>query len=76
MPPDGTINPGQMTSFNHYALGAVADWITAPSAGSHRSSPATPRYHRTAAGGLTWATAGWRRPGAWWRCAGARRVRI
>ena len=24
--PDGTINPGQMTSFNHYAFGAVADW--------------------------------------------------
>ena len=27
MLPDGSINPGQMTSFNHYALGAVADWI-------------------------------------------------
>ena len=27
MLPDGTINPGDMTSFNHYALGAVADWI-------------------------------------------------
>ncbi|WP_406634575.1 glycoside hydrolase family 78 protein [Pseudarthrobacter quantipunctorum] len=25
--PDGTINPGEMTSFNHYALGAVADWM-------------------------------------------------
>lgn len=25
--PDGSINPGEMTSFNHYALGAVADWI-------------------------------------------------
>lgn len=24
---DGRINPGEMTSFNHYALGAVADWI-------------------------------------------------
>jgi len=24
---DGTINPGEMTSFNHYALGAVADWL-------------------------------------------------
>lgn len=24
MMPDGTINPGEMTSFNHYALGAVA----------------------------------------------------
>jgi alpha-L-rhamnosidase len=27
MLPDGTINPGQMTSFNHYALGAVAYWM-------------------------------------------------
>ncbi|MGP5054688.1 family 78 glycoside hydrolase catalytic domain [Brachybacterium paraconglomeratum] len=27
MLPDGTINPGEMTSFNHYAFGAVADWI-------------------------------------------------
>ncbi len=26
---DGTINPGQMTSFNHYALGSVADWMHA-----------------------------------------------
>lgn len=25
MLPDGTINPGEMTSFNHHALGAVAD---------------------------------------------------
>lgn len=27
MQPDGTVNPGNMTSFNHYALGAVADWM-------------------------------------------------
>lgn len=27
MLPSGTINPGGMTSFNHYALGAVCDWI-------------------------------------------------
>ena len=27
MLPDGTINPGDMTSFNHYALGAVAEWM-------------------------------------------------
>jgi alpha-L-rhamnosidase len=27
MLPDGSINPGKMTSFNHYALGAVADWM-------------------------------------------------
>lgn len=27
MLPDGTINPGDMTSFNHYALGAVAGFL-------------------------------------------------
>jgi alpha-L-rhamnosidase len=41
MLPDGTINPGEMTSFNHYALGAVADWM-------HRAiggiAPAEPGY--------------------------------
>jgi alpha-L-rhamnosidase len=39
--PDGSVNPGQMTSFNHYALGAVADWL-------HRTvgglAPAAPGY--------------------------------
>ncbi|MDP9736802.1 family 78 glycoside hydrolase catalytic domain [Curtobacterium sp. 260] len=25
--PDGTVNPGEMTSFNHYAFGAVATWM-------------------------------------------------
>lgn len=27
MLPNGDINPGSMTSFNHYALGSVANWI-------------------------------------------------
>lgn len=27
MLPNGRINPGQMTSFNHYAYGSVADWL-------------------------------------------------
>lgn len=27
MLPNGDINPGEMTSFNHYALGAVATWL-------------------------------------------------
>lgn len=27
MLPDGSLNPGEMTSFNHYALGGVADWM-------------------------------------------------
>ena len=41
MLPDGTINPGEMTSFNHYALGAVADWMHRSLAGL---APAAPGY--------------------------------
>ena len=57
MLPDGTINPGEMTSFNHYALGAVADWLHRTVAGL---APAEPGYRRVRVaprpgGGLTWA---------------------
>jgi alpha-L-rhamnosidase len=57
MLPDGTINPGEMTSFNHYALGAVADWM-------HRTvggiAPFAPGYGEVLVapvpgGGITWA---------------------
>ena len=57
--PDGTINSGEMTSFNHYALGAVADWM-------HRTiggiSPLEPGYRTILiapqpGGGITWAEA-------------------
>ncbi|MBP2327053.1 alpha-L-rhamnosidase [Kibdelosporangium banguiense] len=41
MLPDDTVNPGEMTSFNHYALGAVADWFHRVVAGL---SPAAPGY--------------------------------
>ncbi|WP_458115946.1 family 78 glycoside hydrolase catalytic domain [Arthrobacter sp. D2-10] len=40
---DGTINPGDMTSFNHYALGAVVDWLYTTVAGLR---PAEPGYSR------------------------------
>lgn len=43
MLPDGRINSGEMTSFNHYALGAVADWIYQVVAGIR---PAEPGYRR------------------------------
>src|SRR5579884_316850 len=57
--PDGSVNPGQMTSFNHYALGAVADWLHRTVAGL---APAAPGYRRIAVqphpgGGLTHARA-------------------
>jgi alpha-L-rhamnosidase len=59
MLPDGTINPGEMTSFNHYALGAVADWLYQVVAGI---CPAEPGYSRlrlapTPGPGLDWARA-------------------
>lgn len=43
MLPDGSINPGEMTSFNHYALGAVADFLYRRVAGL---APAAPGYRR------------------------------
>lgn len=43
MLPDGSINPGEMTSFNHYALGAVADWLHHTVAGL---APDEPGYRR------------------------------
>ena len=39
--PDGRVNPGEMTSFNHYALGAVADWMHRRIGGI---APAEPGY--------------------------------
>lgn len=57
MLPDGTINPGEMTSFNHYALGAVADWIYQVVLGIR---PAAPGYAEvliqpTPGEGIDWA---------------------
>ena len=43
MLPDGRVNPGEMTSFNHYAFGAVADWLHRTVAGL---APAEPGYRR------------------------------
>jgi alpha-L-rhamnosidase len=59
MLPDGTINPGQMTSFNHYALGAVADWMHRIIGGI---TPLQPGYSRVLiapqpGGNLHWARA-------------------
>lgn len=40
---DGSVNPGEMTSFNHYALGAIADWMHRTVAGL---APAAPGYRK------------------------------
>ncbi|MFI8778139.1 family 78 glycoside hydrolase catalytic domain [Brachybacterium paraconglomeratum] len=37
--PDGTVNPSGMTSFNHYALGAVGDWMHRVVAGLDKAEP-------------------------------------
>jgi alpha-L-rhamnosidase len=71
MLPDGTINPGEMTSFNHYALGAVVDFLQRVVAGL---APAEPGYRTGPGRG--------RRPGAgvasaarYWRALARRRFR-
>ncbi|GAA1653306.1 glycoside hydrolase family 78 protein [Actinoplanes couchii] len=60
MLPDGSINPGEMTSFNHYALGAVADWMHRTVGGINALAPgyARVRIAPRPGGGLTWARAG------------------
>ncbi len=55
---DGSINPGEMTSFNHYALGGVADWMhrvvggIAPAAPGYRELEIAPQP----LAGMEWAT--------------------
>ena len=76
MLPDGRINPGEMTSFNHYALGAVADWLHRRVAGLAAAEPGyrrldvsplpSPRLTRAEARHHTpygEASAGWERSG-------------
>ena len=55
--PDGTLNSTGMTSLNHYALGAVADWLHRVVGGIE---PLEPGYRRCRiapqpGGGLSWA---------------------
>ena len=55
---DGSINPGEMTSFNHYALGAIADWLhrivagLAPAEAGYRKLEIAPQFMP----GLDWAS--------------------
>jgi alpha-L-rhamnosidase len=59
MLPDGSINPGDMTSFNHYALGAVADFMHRVVAGlsAEGAGSARLRIAPRPGGGLTRASA-------------------
>jgi alpha-L-rhamnosidase len=60
--PDGTLNSGEMNSFNHYALGAVGDWLHRTVAGL---APEAPGYR---------AIAVHIQPGGSMRSAGARHL--
>ncbi|PZU31409.1 MAG: alpha-L-rhamnosidase, partial [Actinomyces sp.] len=67
MLPDGSINPGGMTSFNHYALGAVAAWLQRTVGGL---APAEPGYRvidvaPVPGGGLSAAESVHRTPYGW-----------
>ncbi|MGV9455342.1 family 78 glycoside hydrolase catalytic domain [Streptomyces sp. NPDC003635] len=57
MRPDGTLNPGGMTSFNHYALGAVADWLHRIVGGITAAAPGYREivFRPRPGGGITWA---------------------
>lgn len=78
--PNGRVNPGGMTSFNHYAFGAVADWLHRSVAGL---APSEPGYRRLRVeplpgGGLTLAQAShltpYGRASVAWRLEGAELV--
>ncbi|KAL6412406.1 bacterial alpha-L-rhamnosidase domain-containing protein [Ilyonectria robusta] len=59
MLPDGSINPGEMTSFNHYAYGAIAKFMVQRLAGLQQLEPGwkRTRVQPEMGGELTWATA-------------------
>ncbi|WP_020389705.1 alpha-L-rhamnosidase [Kribbella catacumbae] len=78
MLPDGSINPGEMTSFNHYAYGAVADWLHRRVAGLAPTSPGyrTIEVRPLVTGDLSGAAARHLSPygeiAVGWRCEGDR----
>lgn len=62
--PAGHVNEGQMTSFNHYAFGSVADWLHREVAGLASAAPGwkSIRFRPGVESGLTWARAAQRTP--------------
>ena len=54
--PNGDINPGEMTSFNHYALGSVAQWMHEVMGGLLASVPGWKKIliRPIPGGSLTW----------------------
>jgi alpha-L-rhamnosidase len=83
MLPDGRINPGEMTSFNHYALGAVADWLhrtvagLAPGAPGYRTMVVKPQpTHQLSSASARHATPYGEAAVAWERSGDALELRV
>jgi alpha-L-rhamnosidase len=80
MLPNGTVNPGAMTSFNHFSHGSVASWIHANVGGLEPLEPGWRRFkvHAIPGGGITWAKAKYESPygvvSVHWRIDGDRYV--
>ncbi|KAF7557626.1 hypothetical protein G7Z17_g589 [Cylindrodendrum hubeiense] len=70
MLPNGTIHPGTMTSFNHYALGAVADWLHQTVGGIGPLEPGWKmiRVKPVPGGNITSARVSFDGPYGWVRC--------
>ena len=64
MLPDGSINTGEMTSFNHYAFGGVADWMHQTIGGISAEEPGyrVLRFAPAPGGGVTSASCSLRTP--------------
>ncbi|KAI6084112.1 glycoside hydrolase family 78 protein [Hypoxylon rubiginosum] len=62
--PDGSLNTGEMTSFNHYAVGSVANWIYQVVGGLAPADPGwkTVKVSVIPGGNLTWAKASYLSP--------------
>jgi alpha-L-rhamnosidase len=78
MLPDGSINPGEMTSFNHYAFGAVADFLhrrvagLAPAAPGYRALRIAPQPGRVLASAAATLLTPYGPAGSSWRRTGGR----
>ncbi|MDX3060631.1 alpha-L-rhamnosidase C-terminal domain-containing protein [Streptomyces clavifer] len=53
--PDDTLNPGGTTSFKHYALGAVADWLHRVVGGVTATGYGKNAFRPRPGGEMTWA---------------------
>ncbi|KAI8963102.1 glycoside hydrolase family 78 protein [Daldinia sp. FL1419] len=62
--PDGSLNPGEMLSFNHYSFGSVANWIHQVIGGLAPGKPGwkTARVQIEPGGNMTWAKSSYLSP--------------